>query len=311
MRCRNVIIVLTAAGLLGGCDAYNGLRRDLGVDPVDPPRPQTAMAPMPAAPAGNAMTNGTMAKDAMAKDVMAKGAMTGDAAANGAMANGAAANGATVNGAMAAEPAMLPVQPRSGIAQANWAAQRTAAMTQQDNTTPVDYKPPPVPAAPDEAKAGPMPIAPQPGAAGKPPAPPAKDAGGMAAAKPGPAAAKPPAAGARPADMAMKAGTMKDGPMKDGPMKDGAAPKPAGSEVWRAHLASHRTEWAAINEWQELLKAGPKLYGQLDPQITWAELPNRGSYARLTFGAYPDRKAAEAACAVVRGPRRYCAPLKD
>ncbi|WP_370152822.1 SPOR domain-containing protein [Ferrovibrio sp.] len=293
MRCRNVIIVLTAAGLLGGCDAYNGLRRDLGVDPVDPPRPQTAV---PAAPAGNAMTNGTMAKDAMAKGAMTKGAMTGDAAANGAMANGA----------MAAEPAMLPVQPRSGIAQANWAAQRTAAMTQQDNTTPVDYKPPPVPAAPAEAKAGPMPIAPQPGAAGKPPAPPAKDAGGMAAAKPGPAAAKPPAAGARPADMAMKAGTM-----KDGPMKDGAAPKPAGSEVWRAHLASHRTEWAAINEWQELLKAGPKLYGQLDPQITWTELPNRGSYARLTFGSYPDRKAAEAACAVVRGPRRYCAPLKD
>src|SRR3546814_6783616 len=79
----------------------------------------------------------------------------------------------------------------------------------------------------------------------------------------------------------------------------------------RAHLASYRSEEEAIAGWEILLKADPKLYGRFDPRIEWAEIPNRGSYARLTMGEFADRKAAEAACATVRNPRRYCAPLRD
>src|SRR3546814_6459865 len=73
----------------------------------------------------------------------------------------------------------------------------------------------------------------------------------------------------------------------------------------RAHLASYRSEEEAIAGWEILLKADPKLYGRFDPRIEWAEIPNRGSYARLTMGEFADRTAAEAACATVRNPRRY------
>ena len=43
MSCRNVFAVLVFAGLLAGCDTYNAIRRDIGIDPRDP-APQQQMA---------------------------------------------------------------------------------------------------------------------------------------------------------------------------------------------------------------------------------------------------------------------------
>ncbi|WP_374466351.1 hypothetical protein, partial [Ferrovibrio sp.] len=64
-------------------------------------------------------------------------------------------------------------------------------------------------------------------------------------------------------------------------------------------------------EWQELLKANPQLYGQYDPLVSWVELQGRGSFARLELVGFPDRKAAEAACAKLRSGSRYCAAVSE
>ncbi len=188
------------------------------------------------------------------------------------------------------------------VSQASWVAQRTAAAnaTHQVPTAPVGYVPPPPDKPMEKAKpaeAGPVDIRP---AAARSAAP----------AKPD---AKP--ADAKPAEVKPTAAmTPKPAPPKSAPSGMMAAAKPAappGSGLWHAHLASHRTEGAAITEWQELLKKDPKLYGQFDPMIEWVDIKDRGSFARLLIGAWAERKEADAACAKIRGPRRYCAAIKD
>jgi len=76
--------------------------------------------------------------------------------------------------------------------------------------------------------------------------------------------------------------------------------------LWRAHIASHRSEEAAINDWQARLKAAPQVYGELEPTLVWVDLPNRGAFARLTFGDYASKREVDAACARITGPGRYC-----
>jgi hypothetical protein len=302
MACRNVSLALVLCTLLAGCNTYYAARRDLGIDPSDPPPPATAAQPMPMQAALPPAGHG--------------------------------------------EPPPLPgtvLQTREGVAQANWAAQRAATLTVQDNTPPVGYKPEqqasasplPVapagaaPAAPPKATAAAMPPPAAPGhtapppamakppAAAPPPAMPPPPAGLPAGYRPSPSAVdQNPSAGQEagaPAPMATATAAAGHAAMPAVPavasMKDGGAAMH--HDVWRAHLASYRSEEEAIAGWEVLLKAEPKLYGRFDPQVLWTDIPNRGSYARLTMGEFADRKAAEAACETVRTPRRYCAPLKD
>lgn len=250
MALRDFVLVgltVASAALLGGCETYSALRRDLGVDPVDPPR---MTASPPAAPvAGRA-----------------------------------------------------PL-PAGDVSQASWAAQRTASYQNQRNTIPVGYVAPPEDKPEDKAAAQkpdaggqPMSIKPADKATGKPAAEPA--------AKPAATAAKPMTAKSMPE----KTGQNKAAALDAKPM---AMSNAANKGLWRVHLASHRTEGAAINEWQELLKRDPKLYGQYDPQIEWVDLQGRGSFARLMLGGWAERKEADAACAKIRGPRRYCAVIKQ
>lgn len=287
MSCRNVIVVLVAAGLLAGCDTYYSLRRDIGIDPVDPPSPYQTQRPVASQPA---------------------------------------------------QPA-APVMP-GGVAQANWAAQRaaTAAATNQGNTTPVGYKEPekPIEAAgapgmapattaaaasgTSNAKAPPaaMHTAPPTSAAPAPAAMPAATPGLPAGYSPSPSVVDNPAQAQEQQKMAAATGAR---PMPPDAAKMGPEPpKMAGSMkqpgnatggTWRVHLASHRTESAAINEWQELLKANSQLYGQYDPLVSWVELQGRGSFARLELVGFTDRKAAEAACAKLRAGPRYCAVVAE
>ncbi|HEX6956454.1 MAG TPA: SPOR domain-containing protein [Ferrovibrio sp.] len=288
MACRNVIsgLALVAAASLGGCNTYNGFRRDLGVDPVDPPRQTMAQgdhAMQPAPPPA---------------------------------------------------PAPGPRQPvpvAGDISQASWAAERATYYTPQNNTVPVGYKPAPkaaeeTSAATNAAPAGqPLPLKPGAFPAAKMP-PPATASAAPAGAGPagtgptgtGPAASAAPAspqpkpayASAAATEQAAGKAAMK--PATASPEAVGKmTQKPASDGLWRVHLASHRTEWAAISEWQELLKRNPKLYGQFDPKIEWVDLKGRGSFARLLAGGWADRKEADAACAKIRGPRRYCAAMKD
>jgi hypothetical protein len=285
MACRSVVLNLASAiavtAILGGCQTYNGLRRDLGVDPVDPQR-ATAGAPQMASAAP------TLASSSM------------------------------------------PL--RAGdVSQASW--QRAASYTSQSNTTPVDYTPSvkkveeeakpaedqpassqPANVKPAVLKPSGQPIPIKPGAAmPHPSSASASVAASSASPKSTPALAASPAT---PSASAMPAGYKPSVAAPAVPVAKAtaaAADKPVSASAgpWRAHLASHRTEGAAINEWQELLKRDPNLYGQFDPRIEWVDLKDRGSFARLMIGGWADRKEADAACARIRGPQRYCAAVKE
>lgn len=93
-------------------------------------------------------------------------------------------------------------------------------------------------------------------------------------------------------------------------MTAAATPNPYAGR-WHAHLASHRSEEAAINDWQARLKANPQVYTELEPAILWVDLPNRGSYARLVAGNYASKAEADAACAKITGPGRYCTAVVE
>lgn len=289
MSCRNVFAVLVFAGLLAGCDTYNAIRRDIGIDPRDP-APQQQMAQPIAQPVAQPHA--------------------------------------------APPPAQsMPVQPapvmQGGVAQANWAAQRaaTAAANNQGNTTPVGYKEPEKPAeavaatapAPAPATAVAAPAATRPARTAAPSgnatatrttaAPVAATAPGLPAGyKPSPSVMDDAAKAMEQQKMAAATGAVPEPPKMAGSMKE---PGSVTGGSWRVHLASHRTESAAINEWQELLKSNPQLYGQYDPLVSWVELQGRGSFARLELVGFPDRKAAEAACAKLRSGTRYCAAVAE
>lgn len=283
MSCRNVFAVLVFAGLLAGCDTYYSLRRDIGIDPRDPAPAQQMAQPM-AQP-------------------------------------------------QAAPPSVqsMPVQPapvmQGGVAQANWAAQRaaTAAASNQGNTTPVGYKEPEKPAETVATTALPPVAAAATPAATRPArtvapsgnatatrtttAPAAVTAPGLPAGyKPSPSVMDDAAKALEQQKMAAATGAVPEPPKMAGSMKE---PGSVTGGSWRVHLASHRTESAAINEWQELLKANPQLYGQYDPLVSWVELQGRGSFARLELVGFPDRQAAEAACAKLRSGTRYCAAVAE
>jgi len=230
-----------------------------------------------------------------------------------------------------------PPPPPGTISQVDWVAQRSLTMraSNQTDTPPVGYKEPEQ-AAPVQA-AAPAPVTPAAAPrtatapAARPTAPVATPAPAPAAATANPAAMTPAASSAtaaslpagytpspsvvdRPADaaeqqkLAAATGaqpTPPELPAMAGSMKGGAAM----TGGWKAHLASHRTESAAINEWQELLKGNPALYGQFDPLVEWTDT-QRGPFARLVLVGFADRKAADEACAKVRSSTRYCTSIQ-
>ncbi len=182
----------------------------------------------------------------------------------------------------------------------------------QTNTSPVGWQPPAAnpPASPPGASqqavaAAPMPPPAQPPMpANKPLAPPATAQPAKAMAEPNPplpagyvpsvpapAGAQASAQASAPAMAAMPTGTMPG--------------------VWLAHIASHRSEEAAINDWQRRLKENPAVYGELEPALLWADIPNRGSYARLVFGNFASKADAQAACGKISGPGRYCNVIQE
>jgi hypothetical protein len=201
----------------------------------------------------------------------------------------------------------VAMPPPGSVSQANWAAQR-AASTQarnQGNTAPVNYQDPEKLAAEAEAADRAAAVkAPSPAA--KPPTPAPRTAAGRSMNSAAPTAAGAPVVIA--SAPALPAGYVPSAAVMAGNMQDAGAAAMAG---WRAHLASHRTESAAINEWQELLRGNPSLYGQYDPLVEWVDTSTRGSFARLVLVGFAERKDADAACAKIRSSTRYCASVKE
>lgn len=277
MTFRNVTLLLACTALLAGCEAFQQtnyeMQKQFGLYPVDPPRAET------------------------------------------------------------------PMPPPGTISQANWAAQRAETMraTNQGYTPPVGYKEPEQPAAQQQngqPQAAAQPAAAPVAATRSPAAAPARPATPVPSAAPNPAAMTP-ASPVSSGTAALPAGYTPSASVVDRPddaaaqqklaAATGAQPTPpemtgrmtAGSigtgvtpaPGWKAHLASHRTESAAINEWQELLKGNAALYGQFDPLVEWTDT-QRGPFARLLLVGFADRKAADDACAKLRSSTRYCASVQ-
>jgi hypothetical protein len=201
----------------------------------------------------------------------------------------------------------VAMPPPGSVSQANWAAQRAASSQarNQGNTAPVNYQDPEKLAAEAEA-ANRLAAAKAPSPAAKPPTPAPRTAAGRSTNSAAPTAAGAPVVVA--SAPALPAGYVPSAAVMAGNMQDAGSAATAG---WRAHLASHRTESAAINEWQELLRGNPSLYGQYDPLVEWVDTSARGSFARLVLVGFAERKDADAACARIRSSTRYCASVKE
>lgn len=203
----------------------------------------------------------------------------------------------------------VAMPPPGSVSQANWAAQR-AASTQarnQGNTAPVNYQDPEKLAADAEA-ADRVAAAKAPSPTAKPPIPAPRTAAGRSTNSAAPTVAGTPVVVA--SAPALPAGYVPSAAATGSSAGAIAAP-PVDTSGWRAHLASHRTESAAINEWQELLRGNPSLYGQYDPLVEWVDTSARGSFARLVLVGFAERKDADAACAKIRSSTRYCASVKE
>lgn len=202
----------------------------------------------------------------------------------------------------------------------------------QTNTTPLGWQPPAAAAQSGQtaeapaptgatASAGPAAAAAAP-ASRQPPRPTDKPAMPTMPAQPAQAAMpSQPAAGAD-ANPPLPAGYVPSVPAPAGmpviasmppasmpPAAASAAGAPSGN--WHAHIASHRSEEAAINDWQRRLKENPSVYGALEPALLWVDVPNRGSYARLVFGSFASKADVQAACSKISGPGRYCNAIQD
>lgn len=102
------------------------------------------------------------------------------------------------------------------------------------------------------------------------------------------------------------------GPRPESPVPAAGRSMPStGKGNWHAHLASHRTEEAAIRDWQQRLKASPQVYADLEPGLVWVDLPNRGAFARLVVGEFSARTEADTLCGRIRSAARYCTAVQD
>lgn len=95
--------------------------------------------------------------------------------------------------------------------------------------------------------------------------------------------------------------------------KTDAMPKPAapmaGGFSFAVHLASYRSEAAAMAGWKTLQKQHASALGSLSPSVDRTDLgPGKGVYYRLKAGPLSDRQAAETLCSSLKARRQYCAP---
>jgi len=84
------------------------------------------------------------------------------------------------------------------------------------------------------------------------------------------------------------------------------APEEGGGGIAAVHLASFKSEKAALEGWARLQAANPVLRG-LEPRITVIRLPGKGTFHRLNAGPVKSRAAAQKVCEDLGD--QYCEPV--
>lgn len=290
MKFRNVTLLLAAGALLAGCQAFQEgsyeVQKQFGLYPVDPPRQEHPMPPPGTVSQAEWTAQRTTTLRATNQSYTAPVGYKEPEQAAPQQAEQTKAEQAKPAGAQPVATAATPASPRNGA--------RPAAAT--PTTSPAAA---PVPAAANPAAMTPAAPVASSLPAGYTPSPSVVDRPADASEQQKLAAA----IGAQPTPP--EAAKMPTPPEMVGSMKTSASPVPG----WKAHLASHRSESAAINEWQELLKGNAAFYGQFDPLVEWTDT-QRGAFARLVLVGFADRKAADDACAKIRSSTRYCASVQ-
>ncbi|MBP2313894.1 SPOR domain-containing protein [Azospirillum soli] len=100
-------------------------------------------------------------------------------------------------------------------------------------------------------------------------------------------------------------------PAERGGVMPVVAPLPAQtpSGGFTAHVASYKTEAAAHTGWAQIRGQAPDL-GSLDPHFLPVEVPDKGTWVRLTAGRFATRADAVGFCASLKAVVPYCRPLE-
>jgi hypothetical protein len=92
-----------------------------------------------------------------------------------------------------------------------------------------------------------------------------------------------------------------------------AAVTPAAAPVagaFQVQLVSVPSEEAANSEWKRITRRHQDLFASLSPNVTKAELPEKGTVYRLRAGPLADKAAADALCASLAAERTGCIVIK-
>lgn len=84
---------------------------------------------------------------------------------------------------------------------------------------------------------------------------------------------------------------------------------PAERGGFTAHVASYKTAAAAHAGWAQIRSQAPDL-GSLEPHFLPVEVPDKGTWVRLTAGRFATRADAAGFCASLKAVVPYCRPLE-
>ena len=96
---------------------------------------------------------------------------------------------------------------------------------------------------------------------------------------------------------------------KGGVQEPPAAPQEAAAAAERAHvhLASYRSEKAALRGWKTLKKRHGDLLGDLSPRVNEVDLgPGKGVYFRVEAGPISDQESAAELCKKLKSRKMFC-----
>ncbi len=88
-----------------------------------------------------------------------------------------------------------------------------------------------------------------------------------------------------------------------------AAP-PGTATGWRVHMASLRSEAAAVTEWQRLKQRHAGELGDMKLIVQPIDLPEKGRFFRVLAGPIVDKDKADQLCAILTASDQYCRALR-
>ncbi len=97
------------------------------------------------------------------------------------------------------------------------------------------------------------------------------------------------------------------------PAAQAAVAAPAASTqapAWRVHMASLRSEAAAVTEWQRIKQRHSGELGDMKLTVEPVDLPEKGRFYRVLAGPIVDKAKADQLCAILTAGDQYCRAMR-